>query len=627
MKFYYICVREGQGGEWNIPFAYTEIKSRRIAMRRVLFTVSILCSIFLFGCATAEIPSDPAPEASNPETSSDEIFSSFGNDATSDNSWQADESTSSEPPSVNEDIFVSDYTPGEENVYGVSNANLSAGGLRFEAMMTAQGDYIYYIEGTPSAEYPAVLKKVRTDGMEMEILTDNVAGSRMLAVNESGTVIIYYVGIAYNNSSRPSICLSAYNNETGISESLLSFDANNIFIIGMDETSSRLYIAEKYGDSPDRSSQYNLGYYDIGNAQFIICKERKKLPEPAKSVPAVLYRLRSVVVSVRILRLPSPGVRAHFLNAVLGLPAKLLLRLAGVGVAGGDIAGAAGLDLVRDLHAGGFLEVLHDIQHAVALSGSQIVNGKSGIVFDLLQGLHMSLRQIDHMDVVSYAGSVRSVIVVSEYVELFQLAHGNLGDVGHQVVGDAVGILTDHAALVSADGIEVTQKHHVPFRVRLLDVGEDLLQHGLGPAVRVGALSLRALLRDGDDGRIAVNSGRRGEDDVLHAMLSHHVHQGQGPGDIVLIILPGLCHGLAYRLESGEMDAGIDLFLFKNGVQRLSVQDVRLVKRHGLSRDLFHALQGLLTGIAEIVHNHHVITCILQLHNRMAADITGSACY
>ena len=280
MKFYYICVREGQGGEWNIPFAYTEIKSRRIAMRRVLFTVSILCSIFLFGCATAEIPSDPAPEASNPETSSDEIFSSFGNDATSDNSWQADESTSSEPPSVNEDIFVSDYTPGEENVYGVSNANLSAGGLRFEAMMTAQGDYIYYIEGTPSAEYPAVLKKVRTDGMEMEILTDNVAGSRMLAVNESGTVIIYYVGIAYNNSSRPSICLSAYNNETGISESLLSFDANNIFIIGMDETSSRLYIAEKYGDSPDRSSQYNLGYYDIRNAQFIICKERKNCRNP-----------------------------------------------------------------------------------------------------------------------------------------------------------------------------------------------------------------------------------------------------------------------------------------------------------------------------------------------------------
>ena len=116
--------------------------------------------------------------------------------------------------------------------------------------------------------------------MEMEILTDNVAGSRMLAVNESGTVIIYYVGIAYNNSSRPSICLSAYNNETGISESLLSFDANNIFNIGMDETSSRLYIAEKYGDSPDRSSQYNLGYYDIGNAQFIICKERKNCRNP-----------------------------------------------------------------------------------------------------------------------------------------------------------------------------------------------------------------------------------------------------------------------------------------------------------------------------------------------------------
>ena len=36
-------------------------------------------------------------------------------------------------------------------------------------------------------------------------LAYDVAGKRMLAFNEAGTVVVYYTGIAYNNSSRPSI--------------------------------------------------------------------------------------------------------------------------------------------------------------------------------------------------------------------------------------------------------------------------------------------------------------------------------------------------------------------------------------------------------------------------------------
>ena len=110
-------------------------------------------------------------------------------------------------------------------------------------------------------------------------------------------------------------------------------------------------------------------------------------------------------------------------------------------------------------------------------------------------------------------------------------------------------------------------------------------------------------------------------------MLTHHIHQGQGSRDVVLIIFPGLGNGFSDRLQSREMDAGIDLFLLKNGVQRFSVKDVSLVKRNLLSRDRFHALQGFFAGIAEVVHNHHIIARILQLHYRMAADISGPACH
>ena len=53
----------------------------------------------------------------------------------------------------------------------------------------------------------------------------------------------------------------------------------------------------------------------------------------------------------------------------------------------------------------------------------------------------MSDCKIHHMDVVSYSGSVMSVIIISEYAKFLELSNSNLSDVGHEVVGDSVGIL------------------------------------------------------------------------------------------------------------------------------------------------------------------------------------------
>ena len=152
------------------------------------------------------------------------------------------------------------------------------------------------------------------------------------------------------------------------------------------------------------------------------------------------------------------------------------------------------------------------------------------------------------MDIVTYTGSVMGVIVISEYPKLLQFANCHLCDVRHQVVGDTVGILADGSAYVSSDGIEVTKQNHIPFRICLLHICENLLQHGLSPAVRIGALSLRAFLGDGNDGRVTVNSRRRRKDNVLHAVLSHHIHQCQSTCNIVLIIFPWLLHGFAHCL-------------------------------------------------------------------------------
>ena len=71
------------------------------------------------------------------------------------------------------------------------------------------------------------------------------------------------------------------------------------------------------------------------------------------------------------------------------------------------------------------------------------------------------------MDIIAHAGAVGRGVIVAEHMHLFQRAHGHLGDVGHQIVGDAVGVLADEAAFMSADGVEIAQQGHIHRGVRL----------------------------------------------------------------------------------------------------------------------------------------------------------------
>ena len=116
----------------------------------------------------------------------------------------------------------------------------------------------------------------------------------------------------------------------------------------------------------------------------------------------------------------------------------------------------------------------------------------------------MAFGKVYYVDVVTDTCSIRCIVIVSEYAELFQFAYCNLCDVWHQVVRDTVRVLTDGSALMSTDRVEVTKKNYIPLRICLLDICKDLLQHGFRPAIWVGALSFRALLCDRDDCRISV---------------------------------------------------------------------------------------------------------------------------
>ena len=175
-------------------------------------------------------------------------------------------------------------------------------------------------------------------------------------------------------------------------------------------------------------------------------------------------------ISIRVIALPSPGIFAHFSDSIFRFPAKLFLRLSGIRIAGRNISRPSVLYQIRNLYSCSLFKVLYNIQHAISASGSEIVNAKSRFLLNFLQRLHMSFRQIYHVDIIPDSRSVVRIIIVTEYAQLFQLSDRHQSDIWHQIVRNAIRILTDRAALMRSDRIKIPQKDHIPFRIRFLHI-------------------------------------------------------------------------------------------------------------------------------------------------------------
>ena len=74
----------------------------------------------------------------------------------------------------------------------------------------------------------------------------------------------------------------------------------------------------------------------------------------------------------------------------------------------------------------------------------------------------MGDRQIDNMNVVANAGTVRSGIITAPDIDLFFAFDRNSRNKGNQVRWNSRGIFTDPAAFMSSDGIEVSQDRDAP---------------------------------------------------------------------------------------------------------------------------------------------------------------------
>eukprot|EP00611_Tribonema_gayanum_P014253 TRINITY_DN2557_c1_g2_i2.p1 TRINITY_DN2557_c1_g2~~TRINITY_DN2557_c1_g2_i2.p1 ORF type:complete len:119 (-),score=9.19 TRINITY_DN2557_c1_g2_i2:620-976(-) len=111
----------------------------------------------------------------------------------------------------------------------------------------------------------------------------------------------------------------------------------------------------------------------------------------------------------------------------------------------------------------------------------------------------MTLREVQHVDVVAHARAVHCVVVAAEDRQLLPPTNSDLTEVRRQVVGGAAGVLADVAAGVRARGVEVAQALNLPPARQLVpllgvggvvvvtdgEVAQDLFDEVLGAPVWV----------------------------------------------------------------------------------------------------------------------------------------------
>ncbi len=208
----------------------------------------------------------------------------------------------------------------------------------------------------------------------------------------------------------------------------------------------------------------------------------------------------------------------------------------------------------------------------------------------------MAARQVDDVDIVAHAGAVGRVVIVAKHAELFQVAGGDLGDIGHQVVGNVVRVFADQSGIMGARRVEIAQRAKGPARIRGSDLLERLLADELGETVGVG-VAARGGFRDRQHFRFAIDGGGRGKHQSPDAGGSHRIKQGDQAGHVGLDIVERLLGAFTHGLQRGEVDDGGNLVVGKDPVEHRAIEHVAGVACHRRAGDDFKPVQHIGLGV------------------------------
>ena len=148
----------------------------------------------------------------------------------------------------------------------------------------------------------------------------------------------------------------------------------------------------------------------------------------------------------------------------------------------------------------------------------------------------MTIGQVHHMDIIAEAGAVGRRVISAEDGQMVSSAYSHLGDVGHEVIRDALGIFADPSAFMGPDGIEIAEKDDGKLRIGLSRIFQYFFHHHFRPAVRIGTAAALHGFHIGRFIFFPVDSSGRGEDEPRAACFFHTFQQGEGGIYIISII-------------------------------------------------------------------------------------------
>jgi hypothetical protein len=101
----------------------------------------------------------------------------------------------------------------------------------------------------------------------------------------------------------------------------------------------------------------------------------------------------------------------------------------------------------------------------------------------------------------------------------------------------------------------------------------------------------------------------------------HRLTEDDGTADIIVKVAEWLLHRFPHRLEASEVQDCFDRRVGEDSIESLAIENIDLVKLHGLAGELLDPFNGGMGAIGEVVDDYHIVAGLEKDETGMTADI------
>src|SRR5713226_6296353 len=273
-----------------------------------------------------------------------------------------------------------------------------------------------------------------------------------------------------------------------------------------------------------------------------------------------------------------------------GFPTESMLEFFLAGNENSGITGAAGTEFTRDFAASDALRCIDDLQNREPAAVAY-VEGFARDAVDFLESAEVGIGDVEDVNVIADAGSVRCGIVGAEDIDMGNSAAGGIENAGNDV---SLHTMMLAAFLGGSGSVEIAEGHVVEPGIGLV-IPENLFENEFGFSVRVDG-RFPMVFGNGNDFRFAVRGSGGREDEFFYAVAGDGIEQIHTAGHIGGVENTWFADGFGHESLGGEVHHGVDFVLSEDGFKRGAVCEIDLAKdgagRHGGTMSFQQAIQG-----------------------------------